>query len=62
MTLLQYAMVLQAVSYIGDITARKLIHYCDSLEAVFKASKRRLYTKNGIGSVAVKKNHKALKQ
>ena len=54
MTQLQYAMVLQAASYIRDITARKLINYCDSPEAVFKASNRRLYTKSGIGSVTFK--------
>lgn len=54
MTQLQYAMALQAVPNIGDITAKKLIHYCGSPEAVFKASKRSLYTISGIGSVTVK--------
>ena len=54
MAQLEYAMVLQAVSNIGDITARKLIHYCDSPDKVFKVSKRRFYTKSGIGSVTVK--------
>ncbi len=54
MTQLEYAMVLQAVSYIGDITSRELIHYCDSPDKVFKAFKRRLYTKSGIGLVTVK--------
>ena len=54
MTQLQYAMVLQAVFYARDITARKLIHYCDSPEAVFKATKSGLYIKSGIGSVTFK--------
>ena len=51
---LQYAMALQAVPNIGDITAKKLIQYCGSPEAVFKASKRSLYTISGIGSMTVK--------
>ena len=33
---------------------QKLIHYCGSPEAVFKASKRSLYTISGVGSVTVK--------
>ena len=53
MTQLQYAMALQAVPNIGDITAKKLIHYCGSPKAAFKASKRSLYTISGMGSVTV---------
>ena len=53
MTQLQYAMALQAVPDIRDITAKKLIHYFGSPEAVFKASKRSLYTISGMGSVTV---------
>ncbi len=39
-TQLHYALALQAVPNIGDITAKKLIQHCGSLEEVFKASKK----------------------
>lgn len=38
-TQLHFALALQAVPNIGDITAKKLIQHCGSPEAVFKASK-----------------------
>ena len=41
-TQLHYALALQAVPNIGDITAKKLIQHCGSPEAVFKASKKTL--------------------
>ena len=50
-TQLQYALALQAVPNIGDITAKKLIHHCGNPEAVFKASSRALQSIDGIGSV-----------
>lgn len=50
-TQLQYALALQAVPNIGDITAKKLIQHCGSPEAVFKASIRSLQSIDGIGSV-----------
>jgi len=52
-TQLQYALALQAVTNIGDITAKKLIQHCGSPEAVFKASSRALQSIDGIGSVVV---------
>ena len=42
-TQLHYALALQAVPNIGDITAKKLIQHCGSPEAVFKASKKTLF-------------------
>ena len=33
---LLYALALQAVPYIGDITAKKLINHCGSPKAVFE--------------------------
>ena len=50
-TQLQYALALQAVPNIDDITAKKLIQHCGSSEAVFKASSRALQSIDGIGSV-----------
>ena len=50
-TQLQYALALQAVPNIGDITAKKLIQHCGSPEAVFKASSRALQSIDGICSV-----------
>ena len=49
-TQLHYALALQAVSNIGDITAKKLIQHCGSPEAVFKASKQALQSIDGIGT------------
>ena len=47
-------MALQAVPNIGDITDKKLIHYCGSPEELFKASKRSLCTISGIVPLTVK--------
>jgi len=44
-------LALQNVSKIGDITAKKLIAYCGSAEAVFKEKKKNLLKIDGIGSV-----------
>ena len=52
-TQLHYAMALQAVPNIGDITAKKLIQHCGSPEAVFKASKKTLQSIDGIGTVII---------
>lgn len=54
-TQLLYAMALQAVPNVGDITARKLIQHCGTPEAVFKATKRSLESINGIGILTIKK-------
>ena len=53
-TQLLYAMALQAVPNIGDITAKKLIQHCGTPEAVFKASKRSLERIYGIGFHTIK--------
>lgn len=53
-TQLLYAMALQAVPNIGDITAKKLIQHCGTPEAVFKASKRSLERIYGIESHTIK--------
>ncbi len=52
-TKLHYAMALQAVPHIGDITAKKLIQHCGTPEAVFKASKKELESIDGIGAVII---------
>ena len=51
---LLYALALQAVPNIGDITAKKLIRQCGSPEAVFKESKVNLLKIEGIGTHAIK--------
>jgi len=48
---LLYALALQNVSKIGDITAKKLIQHCGSAEAVLKEKKNNLLKIDGIGSV-----------
>ena len=50
---LLYALALQKASFIGDITAKKLIRYCGSAEAVFKASDKALENIEGIGSLLI---------
>lgn len=52
-TQLHFALALQAVPNIGDITAKKLIQHCGSPEAVFKASKKTLQSIDGIGTVII---------
>ncbi len=58
---LLYALALQNVSKIGDITAKKLIHHCGSVEAVFKEKKNNLLKIDGVGSILISdlysKNH-----
>src|SRR5690606_23571030 len=56
-----YALALQHVSKIGDITANKLIHHCGSPQAVFEEKKEHLLKIDGIGSLLISdlfnKNH-----
>tara|TARA_B110000037_G_scaffold213701_1_gene268524 strand:- start:367 stop:867 length:501 start_codon:yes stop_codon:yes gene_type:complete len=54
---LLYALALQAVPNIGDITAKKLIHHCGSPEAVFKETKANLSKIEGIGTLTIKHLH-----
>ena len=51
---LLYALALQAVPNIGDITAKKLISHCGTPEAVFKTSSATLSKIEGIGGYALK--------
>lgn len=48
---LLYVLALQSIPKIGDITAKKLIHYCGSPEAVFKEKKSNLLKIDRIGSM-----------
>lgn len=48
---LLYALALQNVSKIGDVTAKKLIHYCGSAEEVLKEKKTNLQKIDGIGTI-----------
>ena len=48
-----YALALQSVPKIGDITAKKLIHHCGSPEAVFKEKRSNLIKIDGIGSLVL---------
>jgi len=48
-----YALALQHVSKIGDITAKKLISYCGSAEAVLKEKPQNLLKIEGIGSIVI---------
>ena len=56
---LLYALALQAVPNIGDITAKKLIHHCGSPEAVFKESKATLSKIKGISTRNIKNIHES---
>ena len=56
---LLYALALQAVPHIGDITAKKLIQHCGSPEAVFKESKTTLSKIDGIGTHTIKHLHES---
>ena len=51
---LLYALALQAVPNIGDISAKKLIQHCGSPEAVFKETKANLSKIDGIGTFTIK--------
>ena len=53
-TQLFYALALQAVPHIGDISAKKLIAHCGSPEAVFKTANTMLSKIKGIGAYALK--------
>lgn len=48
-----YALALQNASNIGDITAKKLITYCGSAEAVLNEKKQNLLKIDGIGKYAL---------
>ncbi len=48
-----HVIALQNVAKIGDITAKKLIQYCGSAEAVFKEKKHNLLKINGIGRISI---------
>ena len=50
---LLYVLALQHVAKIGDITAKKLIAHCGSVEAVFKEKKQNLLKIDGIGSIVI---------
>lgn len=50
---LLFALALQNVSKIGDVTAKKLIAHCGSVEAVFKEKKQNLMKIDGIGSIVL---------
>ena len=56
---LLYALALQAVPNIGDITAKKLILQCGSPEAVFKESKSTLSKIKGISTRNIKMIHES---
>jgi len=45
-----YALALQHVPKIGDVTAKKLIGHCGSAEAVFKEKKQNLLRIDGVGT------------
>lgn len=56
---LMYALALQSVPKIGDITAKKLIHHCGSPKAVFKEKKTNLMKIDGIGSLVLEGLHQS---
>ena len=49
-----YVLALQHVPKIGDVTAKKLINYCGTAEAVFKQKKHQLLKIEGIGTTTIK--------
>ena len=51
---LLYILALQHVPNIGDITAKKLISHCGSVEAIFSEKKHNLLKIDGIGSLVIK--------
>ena len=53
MNTLQYQIALTLVPQIGAVTAKTLVSYCGSAEAVFRASKRELFKIPGIGRATV---------
>jgi len=54
---LLYTLALQHVPNIGDITAKRLINHCGSVEAVLKEKKQNLLKIDGIGSVILSELH-----
>ena len=54
-----YALALQSVPKIGDITAKKLIHHCGSPKGVFKEKKSNLMKIDGIGSLVLEELHQS---
>ena len=58
---LLHILALQHVPFIGDITAKKLINHCGSVEAIFHEKKQNLLKIDGIGSIVISdlfnKNH-----
>ncbi|WP_425076464.1 DNA-processing protein DprA [Psychroserpens sp. S379A] len=51
---LLYVLALQHVPKLGDVTAKKLIHYCGSAEAIFKEKRQNLLKIDGIGATTIK--------
>ncbi|MCX7548831.1 DNA-processing protein DprA [Xanthomarina sp. F1114] len=51
---LLYILALQHVPNIGDITAKKLIAHCGSVEAIFNEKKQNLLKIDGIGSLVIR--------
>lgn len=51
---LLYVLALQHVPKLGDVTAKKLIHYCGSAEAIFKEKRQNLLKIDGIGTTTIK--------
>ncbi len=50
---LLHTLALQHVPFIGDITAKKLINHCGSVEALFQEKKHNLLKIDGIGSMVI---------
>ena len=51
---LLYVLALQHVPKIGDVTAKKLIQYCGSAEAIFKEKRQHLLKIDGVGTRTTK--------
>lgn len=49
-----YVLALQHVPKIGDVTAKKLIHYCGSAQAVFREKRQHLLKIDGVGITTIK--------
>ena len=50
---LVFTLALQHVPKIGDITAKKLISHCGSVEAIFKEKRQNLLKIDGIGTIVI---------
>ena len=53
-TQLLQTLALQKASNIGDITAKKLIHHCGSVEGIFKEKKKTLLKIDGFGQILLR--------